>query len=228
MVYAKAEVVGRDESFQTVKRNPPARNTSGFWFERFLTVIQRQNPSEIDATFLSQIAPSNEGKLLAQLKFLHVIDEHGKPTKLLPMLNMVGEEQRNAFPEIVKTSYPDLLNEVKVSMAVPDDLVNFFIRKYSFTRDKAINATKFFLYLCEKAHIQLSPEITYFLERKEPSRQEPTQQRKIRVESHSTNPAPETANHNVVTTVIEIHLDKDTPKEYWDRILTLLGEKRNE
>ncbi|MFI5421707.1 MAG: hypothetical protein ACHQ1H_12130, partial [Nitrososphaerales archaeon] len=42
------------------KRNPPARNTSRFWFERFLAVIQRQNPSVIDASFVSQIAPSNE------------------------------------------------------------------------------------------------------------------------------------------------------------------------
>src|SRR5579884_2531730 len=86
------------------KRNPPARNTSRFWFERFLAVIQRQNPSIIDASFISQIAPSNEGKLLAQLKFLHVIDEQGKPTELLPMLNMVGEEQKRGFLQIVKDS----------------------------------------------------------------------------------------------------------------------------
>src|ERR1700730_6792210 len=79
------------------RRNPPARNTSRFWFERFLAVIQRQNPSIIDASFVSQIAPSNEGKLLAQLKFLHVVDEQGKPTALLSKLNMVGDEQKKAF-----------------------------------------------------------------------------------------------------------------------------------
>ena len=41
-----------EKSKSTGKRNPPARNTSRFWFERFLAVIQRQNPSVIDATFL--------------------------------------------------------------------------------------------------------------------------------------------------------------------------------
>src|SRR5579872_3571533 len=71
-----------NEKAQPGKRNPPARNTSRFWFERFLSVIQRQNPSVIDSAFLKQIAPSNEGKLLAQLKFLRVIDEQGRPTPL--------------------------------------------------------------------------------------------------------------------------------------------------
>ena len=66
------------------------------------------------------------------------------------MLNMVGDEQKKAFQEIAKNSYQDLLSEVKIDKAVPDDLVNFFIRKYSFTRDKGINAAKFFLYLTEK------------------------------------------------------------------------------
>src|SRR5487761_808499 len=145
------------------RRNPPARNTSRFWFERFLAVIQRQNPSVIDSVFLSQIAPSNEGKLLAQLKFLHVIDEQGKATKNLPMLNMVGEEQKRGFQEITRESYADLFNEVKIERAVPDDVVNFFIRKYSFTRDKAVNASKFFLYLAEKGGVDVSEDLSAFL-----------------------------------------------------------------
>ena len=160
------QVLLEEKSKSTGKRNPPARNTSRFWFERFLAIIQRQNPSVIDATFLSQIAPSNEGKLLAQLKFLHVIDEQGKPTQLLPMLNMVGDEQKKAFQEIAKTSYQDLTSEVKIDKAVPDDLVNFFIRKYSFTRDKGINAAKFFLYLTEKGAVQISPELAGFISEK--------------------------------------------------------------
>src|SRR5579875_2159488 len=156
---------GRPQTLQG-RRNPPARNTSRFWFERFLTVIQRQNPSIIDASFLSQIAPSNEGKLLAQLKFLHVIDEQGKPTSLLSALNMVGDEQKKGFQQIARESYSDLLNEVKIEKAVPEDLINFFIRKYTFTRDKAINASKFFLYLTEKGSMPISPELSSFLTEK--------------------------------------------------------------
>jgi hypothetical protein len=233
------------------KRNPPARNTSRFWFERFLAVIQRQNPSVIDSTFLNQIAPSNEGKLLAQLKFLHVIDEQGKPTQLLPMLNMVGEEQKKAFQEIAKNSYQDLLGEVKIDKAVPDDLINFFIRRYAFTRDKALNASKFFLYLAEKGSLQVSPELVGFIGEK--SSPAPTQngssqlapQRIVRIPQRearvSTTPtlvsrlqqkrsvvALEQQQQAVIQATINIRLDKDTPKEYWDRVFALLGEHKPE
>ncbi|MGA2874039.1 MAG: DUF5343 domain-containing protein [Nitrososphaerales archaeon] len=247
------QTLQEEKSKSTGKRNPPARNTSRFWFERFLAVIQRQNPSVIDATFLSQIAPSNEGKLLAQLKFLHVIDEQGKPTQLLSMLNMVGDEQKKAFQEIAKGSYQDLLAEVKIDKAVPDDLVNFFIRKYAFTRDKGINAAKFFLYLTEKGAVQVSPELTGFFSEKSStgsnqngSSQTSVQkiaervarapQREVRVAPQVSNSRQLTQRKNgqtlseelpVIQATISIKLDKDTPKEYWDRVLALLGERKS-
>ncbi len=249
----------------SARRNPPARNTSRFWFERFLAVIQRQNPSVIDASFLSQIAPSNEGKLLAQLKFLRVIDEQGKPTPLLPTLNLIGEEQKKGFQEIAKSSYADLLNEVKIERAVPDDVVNFFIRRYAFTKDKAINASKFFLYLAEKGSLQVSQELSSFYTEKVTSsstvstlsQNAPTtsnapisarsgelagraSQRIALAQPLQTrsNKAPRKLNRTIASSdaesalpkiqaTIEIKLDKDTPKEYWDRVLALLGETRN-
>jgi hypothetical protein len=244
-----------DEKSKPVgKRNPPARNTSRFWFERFLAVIQRQNPSLIDATFLSQIAPSNEGKLLAQLKFLHVIDDQGKPTQLLSQLNMVGDEQKKAFQEIAKTSYQELMSEVKIDKAVPDDLVNFFIRKYSFTRDKGVNAAKFFLYLTEKGAIQVSPELSAFLSEKSGngSSQNGLQQTSVqrlvervaRAPQREARVAPQASSGRQVSqrkggnvslseeqpmiqATISIKLDKDTPKEYWDRVFALLGERKS-
>jgi len=238
------------------RRNPPARNTSRFWFERFLSVIQRQNPSVIDASFLSQIAPSNEGKLLAQLKFLHVVDDKGIPTQVLQMLNMVGEEQKKAFQEIAQESYKELFGEVKIDKALPDDLVNFFIRKYAFSRDKAINAAKFFLYLTEKGGIHVSEELTGFLSEKTVSSQSQNGgnqlgatktiersavrsiQREIRAPSISlqtrqlsqrrkiSSEVPLARGESVIQAVISIKLDKDTPREYWDRVLALLGEKK--
>jgi hypothetical protein len=226
------------------KRNPPARNTSRFWFERFLSVIQRQNPSLIDSSFLTQIAPSNEGKLLAQLKFLHVIDDQGKATTLLPTLNMVGDEQKKGFQQIVSESYKDLFNELKLEKALPDDLLNYFIRKYAFTRDKAINASKFFLYLAEKGSINVSPELSSFLQEKAgsasggtalqaqqvPRLQERTPRitaRDSRVVSPTRRPriALDAAIQPVIQATINIRLDKDTPKEYWDRVFALLGER---
>ncbi len=240
---------------QQNKRNPPARNTSRFWFERFLAVIQRQNPGIIDAAFVGQIAPSNEGKLLAQLKFLGVIDEQGKPTRLLPILNMVGEEQKKAFREIADTAYRDLQGEVKMDKAVPDDLVNFFIRKYAFTRDKAINAAKFYLYLAEKGGIAVSGELGSFLTEKAPSpgqssggvslvsgraSERPlarTQARELRSSSpvslsrqnHARKNRPiELEERAPIQAVINIKLEKDTPKEYWDRVLALLGERQTQ
>lgn len=238
------------------RRNPPARNTSRFWFERFLAIIQRQNPTVIDVSFLSQIAPSNEGKLLAQLKFLRVIDDLGKPTALLPFLNLVGDEQKKGFRQMVEQSYGELLAEVKVEKAVSDDLVNFFIRKYSFTRDKALHASKFFLYVGEKASIQLSQELLSFYAEKNsgnpslgPSGQQAAQKavdRAPRValrEARIPFPTSSTLQRSgvqrrskdqgqylpsAIQATIEIKLDKDTPREYWDRVLALLGEKRIE
>ena len=237
------------KSAQQGKRNPPARNTSRFWFERFLAVIQRQNPSLIDSTFLSQIAPSNEGKLLAQLKYLRVIDEQGKPTPLLPMLNMVGEEQKKAFQEIARSSYQDLLGELKIDKALPDDLINFFIRRYGFTRDKGINAAKFFLYLTEKASIPVSSELIVFLAEKpgtvgqngssqlaSPRITRPPQ-REIRIATSPSQPrvqrgrnklTPQIGEQPMIQATINIKLDKDTPKEYWDRVFSLLGERKVE
>lgn len=236
----ESAVDDKSKASQQGKRNPPSRNTSRFWFERFLAVIQRQNPSIIDATFLSQIAPNNEGKLLAQLKFLHVIDEQGKPTQLLPMLNMIGEEQKKGFQEITRASYQDLLSEVKIEKAVPDDLVNFFIRRYAFTRDKAINAAKFFLYLSDKASIQVSQELTGFLGEKPSQNQTGVSQTRPRVVHQMQKDVrmtplslPVRKNGRVgqsrdqppIVATVNIRLDKDTPKEYWDRVFALLGEQ---
>jgi hypothetical protein len=226
------------------RRNPPARNTSRFWFERFLAVIQRQNPSLIDSSFLSQVAPNNEGKLLAQLKFLHVIDDEGKPTDLLSMLNMIGAEQKKGFEKMIKESYGELMAEIVIAKAVPEDVINFFIRHYSFTRDKAINAAKFFLYLCEKGSLSVSSELSSLLTEKStnatnqtsptttsspnsmprlglerPSRSiRATGVRRARHDLELNAPSPS------IQTTINITLDKDTPREYWDRVLALLGE----
>jgi len=235
------------------RRNPPARNTSRFWFERFLAVIQRQNPSVIDASFVSQIAPSNEGKLLAQLKFLRVIDEQGKPTNVLPMLNMVGDAQKKAFQQIASESYRELEVEIKIDKAVPDDVVNFFIRKYAFTRDKAINAAKFYLYLLEKAGIQVSGELGSFLNEKVSGSGQTSSNSSVssnksiekppirvaikdprgtsfpntsRLNQNRKNRANEVEERAPIQAIISIKLEKDTPKEYWDRVLALLGERR--
>ena len=251
----------RPVAAQISRRNPPARNTSRFWFERFLAVIQRQNPSVIDSSFLSQIAPNNEGKLLAQLKFLHVIDEQGKPTSLLPTLNMIGSEQKKGFQQMLRDSYGDLMSEIVVEKAVPDDVVNFFIRKYAFTRDKAINASKFFLYLTEKASMPVSADLSSLLTEKSSGNSQSqsgtttitsvssvssslvprvnvqTTPRSIREQrSMSANSLQRKTRLNLeaattsptIQTVINIQLDKDTPKEYWDRVLALIGERKDE
>ncbi len=231
------------------RRNPPARNTSRFWFERFLAVIQRQNPAVIDSSFLSQIAPNNEGKLLAQLKFLRLIDEEGKGTALLSMLNMVGEEQRKGFQKMIRESYAELMSEVMIEKAVPDDAINFFIRRYAFTRDKAINATKFFLYLAEKGSLPVSPEFSSLLTEKSsngssqispsiaaisPSLPRLATEKMPRTGRASLTNAQKKVRRefegdstSVIQTVINITLDKDTPHEYWDRILALIGEGKN-
>lgn len=244
------ELIQKDREEETVestlvsqktngKRNPPARNTSRFWFERFLSVIQRQNPTIIDSAFLSQVAPNNEGKLLAQLKFLHVIDEQCRPMPLLSSLNMIGTEQKKGFQQMIHEAYGELIASVVLEKALPDDVVNYFIRRYAFTRDKAINATKFFLYLVEKASLSVSSELSSFIAEK------PANNAQAQPASYFSQPSPRIASRvpreprsllngqkkradsaGGFQTMIHIHLDKDTPREYWDRVLALAGEKK--
>jgi hypothetical protein len=256
---APEETTIRPRNQNGARRNPPARNTSRFWFERFLSVIQRQNPTVIDTSFLSQVAPNNEGKLLAQLKFLHVIDEEGRPTELLSMLNMVGAEQKKGFQRMIRESYGELTSEIVIEKAVPDDLVNFFIRHYAFTRDKAISAAKFFIYLAERGSVTVSPELSSLLTEKganvvtpqtsatgtttTPSLLNSVVQRvgneralgrSLReARTYSTNAQRksrrdlESAQPRTIQTLINITLDKDTPQEYWDRVLALIGENKS-
>jgi hypothetical protein len=248
----EASATAKSKNQNGGRRNPPARNTSRFWFERFLSVIQRQNPSVIDSSFLSQVAPNNEGKLLAQLKFLHVIDEDGKPTELLSMLNMVGAEQKKGFQKMIRDSYGELMSEIVIEKAVPDDVVNFFIRHYGFTRDKAINAAKFFLYLCEKGSLVVSSELSSLLTEKSTNGSSqaaiPTASSTSSISTprlafeRQLSRSPRTGGFRKSTrrdleintslpsiqTVINITLNKDTPAEYWDRVLALIGENKEE
>ena len=140
-----------------------------FGSKDFLRSFRGKIPSIIDAAFLGQIAPSNEGKLLAQLKFLSVIDEQGKPTRLLPLLNMVGEEQKKAFREIANSATWICKLKSRWTKQFRTILVNFFIRKYGFTRDKAVNAARFYLYLAEKGGVAVSEELGSFLTERAPN-----------------------------------------------------------
>ncbi len=251
---SSSQKLGGTASNGSGRRNPPARNTSRFWFERFLSVIQRQNPSVIDSSFLSQIAPNNEGKLLDQLKFLHLIGEDGRATALLSMLNMVGAEQKKGFQKVIQEAYSELISEVMVEKAVPEDVINFFIRRYAFTRDKAVNAAKFFLYLAEKGSLPVSQELSSFLTEKTNSNggsasassgsgslgpAAPRIQERIKSPRIISGMQRKTSARRVyfdgddasaagLQTVINIKLDKDTPKEYWDRVLAIIGERKSD
>ena len=158
-----------------------------------------------------------------------------------------GEEQKKGFQEIARTSYQDLMSEVKIEKAVPDDLVNFFIRRYAFTRDKGINAAKFFLYLAEKGSIQVSQELGGCMAEKptlpaQNGASQPAAPRIIRPVRKEARSAPSVlqarqssrksadsfGDQPAIQTTINIKLDNDTPKEYWDRVFALLGEQRVE
>jgi hypothetical protein len=134
--------------------------------------------------------------------------------------------------------------------AVPDDIVNFFIRKYSFTRDKALNASKFYLHLLEKSEKPVSSELSAFLTEKVatagqsttnsasafqrerlPARSQikdsrPRQSSVGRQIQHGKSRSLDIDERAPIQAVISIKLEKDTPPEYWDRVLALLGERR--
>jgi hypothetical protein len=197
------------------------------WMERFFDVIQRINPQIVDNDFLASIAKGNEGKVLSALRFLNIIDSKGKPTPHFPNLRLVGERRKQSLKEMVNEAYGDLIKEVDTSVATRDDLVNYFVRTCSYNQNQADRATNLFTYLAREAGLTLSEEAISSAPAPTP-RDRPDEKRRYSEQSQRTKVTNRKPATTSVQTIVNIHLDKDTPKELWDRVLKILGEDEDE
>lgn len=205
---------------------PPA------WIEKFFDLNQRQKIDKIDTEFvgLNIMGSGHESKIISALRFLGLIDEDGNATPKLASLRVVGDDFKKNLKTIVADGYHDLISTVVLDIAKPENLINFFVQRYDYSQASARGALRLFVWLASQADITLSEEVRDLAMKPSPR----TETKTLRAE---TTLLPSKPRYGKTRTVLEqpkstiqatvsIHLDKDTPRELWDRVLALLGEKR--
>ena len=208
------------------KKALPPYNCRTNWMERFLDVIQKVSTSRIDAKFVASniVGSKNEGKVLSALKFLGIIDSAGNGQENLRKLRTVGEEFDKNLASIVSDAYRDLMDTLPVSTAKPENLINYFVREYGYNATQAGEASRFFVWLAQKAKIQVSSDLVEVSPPKGGTapKKSSTMDRKLRLPvkkgSLRGTRGPAQLHLNVT-----INLDKDTPPEIWKKVWALLG-----
>jgi hypothetical protein len=203
------------------------------WLEKFLDLNQRQKIDKIDAEFvgLNIMASGHESKIISALRFLGLVDENGNATSRLTSLRVVGDDFEKNLNAVVMDAYHDLISTVVLNAAKPENVINFFVQRYDYSQASARNALRFFVCLASRADIALSEEVRNLAVK-------PLTKIEMKTQKGETMLMPSKPRYgSVLRTVLEqpkstiqatvnINLDKDTPRELWDRVLALLGEKR--
>jgi len=194
---------------------PPIASPS--WILEILDIIRRVKVERIDKNFLESynIAKGNESKVISALVFLGIInDKTNEATEKLSELRVIGEEYKKNLEKIIKEAYRDVFSEINLENAVYQDLVNFFIRRYDYSKITAERATKLFLALCEEAGIPLPANL-----KKEKSPEEKKKEargeKKITAKEFRSRESRRSKLPD-----LHIHLHADTPPELLDKVLS--------
>jgi hypothetical protein len=225
VIYPEDQV---DIKAKSLKKAPYVSIT---WIERFLDLNHRQVIDRVDTEFvrLNIVGSGNESKVISALQFLHLIDESGRATQKLALLRVLGDDFRNNLKKVVTDAYSDLISTVVLEAARPENLINFFVQRYGYSPAIAKSAANLFLWFSQQAGISISEELktlgteTYAKTvPRSQSAEKIVSKPKIRTSLENAFPGQETT----LTATVNIYLDKDTPREFWDRVLALLGEKK--
>jgi len=202
------------------------------WLEKFFDLNQRQKIDKIDAEFvgLNIMGSGHESKIISALRFLGLIDDNGNATPKLASLRVVGEDFKKNLKPIVIEAYHDLTSTIVLDVAKPENLINFFVQRYDYSQASAKSALRLFVWLASQTDIPLSQEVQNLTLKPSPKAETKMPRTEAILPSKPRYKKPmrtflEQPKSNIQATV-NIHLDKDTPREFWDRVLALLGEKR--
>lgn len=165
----------------------------------FEKVATKNPPQRVSRDYLASIgvAASNEQHLVAALKFLHLIDESGRPDRHFDVLYLKGRERTRGLQNLLKAAYPSLFTgELDLETATRAEIHDHFVRRYSLHGQMARKATALFTLLCTLAGIPVSPELA---REARPSAAERLPQKAVRasvtekepVEPPSPSPAPQ-------------------------------------
>ena len=145
------------------KLSPPQGSVKSY--AKLLTLLESRSVSRVDTKFLKdlEIAKGNEGKLVAGLKFLGLIDQDCNARDSLNDLNIKGEKRKENLEKVIREAYSYLFDEVKFRFdtADADTLINSFKTEYKMgSLTTAERAARVFVFLAQQAGINLSEDIT--------------------------------------------------------------------
>lgn len=136
------------------------------WYDTLLKLLENRQIQKVDKAFLEnqepKIASHNEGKLIAGVKFLGLIDKDGNATEAMSDLSLKGEKRRENIGKVVRKAYVLLLDEVKIKLEDVDSntLINTFKTDYKMKSiQTAEQAARIFVYFAQQAGIPLSQSI---------------------------------------------------------------------
>ncbi len=134
------------------------------WLKNFFDLIKRIKLQDINRKLTRShnlTAPGNESKLVSALKFLNLADSDGVlDQEKVKRLKMEGVESQTMMASILRESYSELFDTIDIEVATAADLRNYFTGRYNYSKNQSQGATILFAFLCEKANIQVSEEIS--------------------------------------------------------------------
>jgi len=133
-----------------------------------LNLLRRTTPTKVDEEFLraNRVAPGNEYKVVGALRFLHLIDEDGRPAEKSRLLKTRGPAHQFNLQRIVREAYCDLFSRLDPTEATKDAVYNYFVTEHGMGSEMATKATRFFVELCRMAGIELAGHLPRVSSRK--------------------------------------------------------------
>jgi len=226
---------------KSVHRRPRAPYISPSWLQDIIELNRRQNIPRIDKEFINLriVGSGNESKVIAALRFLELVDDDLNTTSKFASLKVMGNAFKENLTSVINDAYGDLVSTVVLDRAKPFDLINFFIQRYNYSQSLARLCTKLFVWLASQSNLTLSQNLLDFNikglhKAKSISEVSKATEQTVHARVRASGERPQEAitqkgrqREMPIQASVTIQLDKDTPREYWDRVLALLGEKRD-
>jgi hypothetical protein len=198
------------------KRLPPY--VSYRTFRNFVDGLQQRMPARIDRSYWGELLSGSSGaQLMSALRFLDLIDDHGRPTdSLRPLVAAKGDQRSIVLKDIAAQSFDFVLQgTLDPQNATYSQLEEIFSDRFPLSGDLSRKCLKFFIELASDAGIPLSPFITRRFRSAHTTPGTKTSPKKTNTRTSSKPPAGRTNRELAIPQGIE-----DMPSlNSWDRVL---------
>lgn len=128
-------------------------------FVGFINSLKVGIPTRIDRSVLSSMSGGVQAQLMAALRYLGLVSQHGVTTdRLAAFVNSEGAERERVFAALLKEAYPFLFNGFDLQRGTTGELEEVF-RKVGASGDTIRKCVAFFLAAAKAASIPVSPHI---------------------------------------------------------------------